>query len=183
MGPSVEMAVQSPPMSILEICVVGIIVFGAALIQGGIGFGYAVMVIPLLRLIDPSLTPIPQIFLALTLAVAAAWRERSSLVTTNMGWLMAGRVPGSMIGAWILTVVAVSTLDIIIALVVLAGITIVAWREPWEARPTICLVTGVASGIMGTTSAMSGPPIALLYHGSDRGEARASLGAIFAVGG
>lgn len=161
----------------------GVIVFGAGLIQGFTGFGYAVLTVPVLRLIHPALAPIPQILIGVTLALAGAWRERSDVNTTGMGAIIVGRIPGALAGAWLVGFVATRTLDLVTALIVLGGVALLLTDVTVRQTAGSRLVIGAISGFAGTASAMSGPPLALFYQSNGRSEARSSLGVLFALGG
>jgi uncharacterized membrane protein YfcA len=169
-------------LSAAGLAIAWLVCFLAALVQGSIGFGFAVLAVPLLTLIDPQLTPIPQLFLALPITVAAAWRERDHLELSGLGWIVAGRVPGSLVGAWILTRVSEQGIGLVIAAITLAAVLVVASGVAVPLTRTTRLAAGLASGFSGTTSAIGGPPVALLYQRSAGEVVRANLGAIFTIG-
>jgi uncharacterized protein len=170
------------PHSPLELVLAALVALVGATVQGVLGFGYAVLAVPVLTLIDPGFTPVPVLLVALPQTVAAAWRERGDLDLDGVGWIIGGRIPGSVVGAWVLIVAARALLDGIIALVVLAAVA--ALGLGWSVRLTRTsrFVAGFASGFSGTTSAIGGPPIALLYRDSGASTVRSSLGAVFALG-
>ncbi len=168
--------------SLFDLVLAWIVTFGAAALQGSIGFGFAVLSVPLLTLVDPALTPIPQIFLALPMAVAALWRERTRLDVSGIGWIVAGRIPGAFLGAWILTRIDERLLSVIIAVVVIGAIVAIGRGLTIRLDRTNRIVAGLISGFTGTTAAIGGPPLALLYRDADGGLVRSSLGAIFTIG-
>ncbi|MCL1692867.1 MAG: sulfite exporter TauE/SafE family protein, partial [Actinomycetia bacterium] len=53
-----------------------IVTFIAAAIQGVVGMGFAMVSVPILALINPSLAPVPQLLITLPLTISMAWRER-----------------------------------------------------------------------------------------------------------
>ncbi len=166
----------------IEIGIAWIVMFAAAVLQGTIGFGFAELSVPNLTLVNPQFTPIPEMFLAAPLTIAAAWRERYKLDLKGLGWIITGRIPGALLGAWTLTMVSERLLDLIIAgLVILA---VVAIGSGWTVRLNRHnrVIAGFASGFSGTTSAIGGPPMALLYRNAEGSVIRSSLGAIFTVG-
>ncbi len=168
--------------SLLDMVLAWIVTFGAAALQGSIGFGFAVLSVPLLTLVDPTLTPIPQIFLALPMAVAALWRERGRLDVTGIGWIVVGRVPGAFLGAWILVRIDERLLSAIIAAVVLGAVVAIARGYTIRLDRRNRIIAGLVSGFTGTTAAIGGPPLALLYRDAEGGVIRSSLGAIFTIG-
>ena len=74
------------------------ITFGCA-VQGSIGFGLGPIATPLLFLIDPNLVTGPVLFASLTLSVLVVRREREAIHFTGIAWGLAGRLPGTILGA------------------------------------------------------------------------------------
>ncbi len=171
-------AVLTPTKIIIALAVSAL---GAAL-QGVVGFGFGVLSVPILTIVDPGLTPIPQLLLALPLTASIALRERRHLDLRGAAWVIAGRFPGGLAGALLLGALARRTLDIIIAVIVLAATLLVA--SGWSIRRNSLteLLAGVTSGITGTVSAVGGPPVALIYHDSPGATIRSTLSTIFIIG-
>lgn len=170
------------PYTPLQLVAAGLVAFVSAVLQGSVGFGYAVLGVPLLTLIDPSFTPVPVLLVALPQTAGAAWRERRDLDLAGIWWIMGGRIPGAVLGAWTLAVVAGVVLDSIIAVIVLLAVGALALGVRVRITRWSRLLAGFASGFAGTTSAIGGPPVALLYRGSPAGTIRSSLGAVFTLG-
>lgn len=169
-------------MDPLVLIIAWLVTAAAAAQQGTIGFGFAVLSVPILSLVSPELTPVPQILLAFPMTLYIAWRERSDLDLSGAAWIIVGRLPGAVIGAWLLATVTRRTLNGLIAVVVLLAIIVLASGYSIRMTKINEFVAGVASGIGGTTSAIGGPPLALLYRDSSGATLRSSLGAIFAIG-
>jgi len=158
------------------------IMFLAAVIQGTIGFGLSALSVPLLTLLDPVLTPIPQIMLGIALAIAMAIRERPSIDFDGVRWVLAGRAAGAFLGAWLLGLMTERTGSIVIgAVVVAAAILLGAGWSIHRSRATE-LVVGVVSGTSAVVSGVGGPPLALLFSGTEGPVTRATLSTIFMVG-
>ncbi len=163
------------------ILAVAVTVF-ASIVQGTIGFGLGVVSVPILTLIDPSLTPIPQLLLSLPLALATAAREHSKVDTAGIGWITTGRVPGAIGGAWLLTEVSERTIGSVIGVVVLVAVAVSRTERRLPINTRTRLGAGLAAGFSGTTSGIGGPPLALLYRGADTETARSTVAAAIAVG-
>ena len=159
-----------------------IITVAAALVQGTIGFGLSVVSVPLLSLLDRDLAPVPQLLIALPLAVAMVWREWRHLDLAGVGWVLVGRFPGAAVGVVLLKLYSDSALDLLIGGLVLAGVAIVASGVVIRLNPATQVAAGLASGIMGLVASVGGPPLALLYRNAEGGRLRSSLNAIFAIG-
>jgi uncharacterized membrane protein YfcA len=169
-------------LSPFEWALAAFVTFCAATVQGTIGFGLGVVSIPVLTIIDPALTPIPQLMMSLPLALATAWRERSDVDSRGLGLITVGRVPGALAGAWILTALSDATLGIIIGLVVLTAVVVIraGWTIPINTGTR--LGAGLAAGFTGTSAGIGGPPVALLYRSSGTAAARSTVAAAIAIG-
>ena len=159
----------------------GVVMIAAAL-QGSIGFGLAVLSVPILTIVDPVFTPIPTLILSMAVAIATLARERGDLDLEGLGWVITGRVPGALVGAWVLTVVTERTLGFVIAVIVLLAVAVLAAGFGVRLSRTSRLIAGAISGFSGTSAGIGGPPIALLYRTQTGPVVRATLGAIFAIG-
>ena len=154
---------------------------GAAL-QGVVGFGFGVLSVPILTILDPAFTPIPQLILALPLTISIALRDRRHLDLSGAAWVIVGRFPGALLGALLLGALARRTLDAVIAFIVLGATLVIS--SGWSIRRTAAteFLAGVSSGITGTVSAIGGPPVALIYHDSPGATIRSTLSTIFIIG-
>jgi uncharacterized membrane protein YfcA len=159
-----------------------VITIVAGLVQGTIGFGLSVVSVPVLSLMDRDLAPVPQLLIAFPLAVAMVWREWRHVDLSGVGWVMAGRVPGALLGVVLLKAFSEASLDLLIAGLVLAGVAFVGSGVVMRLNPVTKLAAGVASGVMGLVASVGGPALALLYREVPGGTLRSSLNAIFAVG-
>lgn len=168
--------------TVSEILIGIVVVAVSASLQGSIGFGFAVLSVPILTLVDPAFTPIPMLLLALPLAVFGLVRERSNVDWSGLGWIITGRVPGAFLGAWVLSVASDQLLGIIIGSVVLIVVGLIAWGVTIRLTRSNRLIAGVVSGFSGASSAVGGPPLALLYRSQAGPTVRSTLGTIFTIG-
>src|SRR5687768_7293684 len=100
---------------------VAIVAIGAAL-QGSVGFGFALLSAPFLEWINPRLVPGPLILPVTVLLVLTALRERQSIDFRGIGWVLAGRVPGTLIGAVALAGLSERALTITLGVLVLSAV-------------------------------------------------------------
>ncbi|MGB5221618.1 MAG: sulfite exporter TauE/SafE family protein, partial [Polyangiales bacterium] len=147
-----------------EFAVAFAISFVAAALHSTVGFGFALISVPLLSLLDPLFAPVPQLFVVWPLTVAIVWRERHAIEVRSTLWIFAGRVPGALIGVGLLKVLSDARLDVLMSLMVLVGVFAVVSRGTFRRTPAREFGAGVASGTMAMVSAIGGPPIALLYR-------------------
>ncbi len=159
-----------------------IVTFVAAAIQGVVGMGFAMVSVPILSLINPSLAPVPQLLITLPLTVSMAWRERHHIQVSGVGWIIGGRIPGAAIGVALLAVATQQALDVAIALVVLGAVAIIASGFHVTRTPFSEFSAGLASGVSGFIASIGGPPLALLYTRDDGPTIRSNLSMIFSIG-
>lgn len=155
--------------------------FTGTLIQGAIGFGFALVAVPALLLVEPGAVPVTSLVLALPIVVTMALRERRSVDVRGFAQLTAGRVPGTAAGAWVVGVAGARLLaGLIGALLLLAA----ALSATTRARPGngARLAAGFVSGVMGTVASIGGPAMALAFQERPGPELRATLAVAFAVG-
>jgi len=152
-----------------------------SLLQGAVGFGLSLIAAPLVTLIDPTLVPGPLLMAALVLPMLTARRDRSWIDLRGVRWALVGRVPGSMLGAAMLAALSPRSMSLAIGLVVLAAVAMTASGIHLRPRGPTLLVAGVLSGFMGTTAAIGGPPLALVYQHAEGPRLRGTLAGYFVV--
>lgn len=158
-----------------------VVTVGAA-VQGSIGFGANLLAAPVLAVIEPEAVPTTLMLLVLPLAAAMVRREHHGVDWPAVGWLMAGRLPGTAIGAVVVAAVAANTLAVLAGAAVLVAVVTSALTAAVRVTVGTTLAAGVVSGAMGTATSIGGPPLALLYQHREGPVLRATLAATFALG-
>ena len=128
-----EFAALPVPLAAL-LCACAVILIAAAL-QGTIGFGFAVLSVPVMSLLDPALAPVPQLLLAIPLTLSVMWRERHAVDLRGAAWIVVGRIPGAALGVLLLKLTDARALDV--ALAVHAS----CWRWPSWSQAQSCNAT------------------------------------------
>ena len=165
-----------------EFAVAFIVSFLAAALHSTVGFGFALLSVPLLSLLNPVFAPVPQLLVVFPLTLAIVWRERHAVEVQSTLWIFAGRVPGALVGVAMLKLLSTAALDVLMSLMVIVGVVIVVSRGTFRRTAAREFGAGVASGTMAMVSAIGGPPIALLYRNDAGPTVRANLGLVFAIG-
>ena len=165
-----------------EFFVAFVITFFAATVQSTIGFGFALLSVPLLSLLNPVFAPVPQLVVFLPLAVAIVVREWSAVEPKSIAWILVGRIPGALIGVTLLKLLLQPALDVLMAAMVAVGVVLVVGKTAFRRSPWMDFAAGTASGTMAMVSAIGGPPIALLYRNASGSTVRANLGLVFTIG-
>ncbi len=160
----------------------GIVCVGAIL-QSGIGFGLGPFAVPLLVMIDPRLVPGPLLFDALILTLLMSRREFYALDKTVLKWTIVGRILGSGLAAVALVFVPRHHLKLFFGVLVLAAVFISLLKFKANYSGKRLLAAGTLSGFMGTAVSIGGPPLALVFQHRDGPQIRATLSAIFSIGG
>jgi uncharacterized membrane protein YfcA len=158
-----------------------VMAIGAAL-QAAVGLGLALFAVPLLALIDVRLIPGPMLLASVALAVIMAHRERSAIDRRELILSLIGLGIGTAVGACCLSLVAPASLTRLFALMILVAVLVSLLAKEVRISPGALLAGGGAAGIMGTMVGIHGPPIALVFQNAEPAQARAMLGAFFAVG-
>ncbi len=164
----------------LAVAVVAVVV--GALVQGSIGFGINLVTVPVVALIEPEALPATLIFLALPLAVGMLVHEGDHVDRSGVAWLMLGRLPGTALGAWIVTVLPADRLSSLIGALVLVAVATSVASPPVAVTRVTATAVGFASGAMGTASSIGGPPVALLYQHHPGPVLRSTGAAVFTLG-
>ena len=169
-------------VSLDQLVLIGIITFVAGIVQGTAGIGFAIVSVPLLRIVAPEMVPVPVMAGAMAVSLASLLRERQHVSFSGVGWVLAGRVPGAVVGALLLATIPSFALDVSIGVLVLFAVLAmsIGWVIPYNRVGQF--FTGLASGTTGTSTGIGGPPLGMLYRDRKGPELRSTLGTIFVVG-
>lgn len=157
-------------------------VFGAALLQGIGGVGFAMVSAPISVLAFPELVPGPLLVLGAGLATLGAVRERYAINWRFVVALMSGRIGGSLAAGAVLYVLSAEAFSVLFALLILAGVgfSLSGWKIK-TSTPNM-VATGIASGLMGTITSSGAPPVAIAMQHMPPAELRATVSAFFVMG-
>ena len=169
-------------MSAIALVVVTVLVAGAACVQGAAGFGMALLAAPLLTLVDRSFAPAPLVLAVLPLSVLVAQRDWAHLDRRGLAWAIGGRLPGVVLGGLAAALLSQHTLALVLGLGVLLAVGLSMVTARLRPTPGTLVSAGFASGFMGTTTSIGGPPMALVYQRSDGPAFRSTLAIYFAAG-
>jgi uncharacterized membrane protein YfcA len=169
-------------MSIAGLVIALLVTFFAAAVQGVLGIGFAMVAVPILALIDPGLAPVPQLLITMPLTISMAWRERNHIQFADVTWIVAGRVPGVLIGVGLLAVATQRSIDLAIAAMVLLAVAIIASGHSFRRTKLTEFGAGTLSGISSFVASIGGPPLALLYSRDDGPTRRSNLAMVFTIG-
>ncbi len=159
-----------------------LIVFLGAATQASLGIGLGMMSSAVLAIVDPDFIPVAIVIAVIPLSGSVAWDDRSHLDRRGLGWSLAGRVPGVVVGALVAASLSDRVLALLVAGSVLLSVLASITTSRFEPRDSALLAAGLSSGFMGTTTGVGGPPIALVYQHTDPATMRSTISAFFAIG-
>lgn len=167
----------------IEIMVfVALLGFAGGLVQGTVGFGFAVVASPIIALVKPELVPVAILIAVLPVPFANVLTEWRHLDWPAVGWVVLGRIPAIAAGVMILKVVSPKALETLIGAIVLAMVVLTVVKITIPRNPFTLFLGGAVGGITGTASGIGGPPVAIVFANDEPPVARASLGAVFIAG-
>lgn len=169
-------------MELAVVLVAGAAVLVGAAVQGSVGLGLGLLAAPVFALLDPSLVPGTILLVTSVMPVLTSLRELKGVDWQGLGWALAGRVPGTAVGVYVVAAHPPAVTAVVVAVVVLGAVALSVLT--WTPRPTprALLVAGVVSGVGGTATSIGGPPVALLYQRASGPTLRSTMGMYFLVG-
>jgi uncharacterized membrane protein YfcA len=169
----------------LTVWAVAIVVLATALgatIQGSLGFGMNLVTVPALAVVLPGALPVTVIVLGIPMSIGMLHHEHHALDRRGVGWILAGRVPGTVAGAWVVAAVSTSILQGLAGGIVLCLVVASVAMPAVPVRRDSQVAAGMVSGLTGTAAGIGGPPLALLYQHHPGPTMRSTLAAAFMFG-
>ncbi|AAZ24988.1 sulfite exporter TauE/SafE family protein [Colwellia psychrerythraea] len=166
--------------SLLVVALIAVIA-GSAL-QSMSGFGLAVIASPILVIINPEFLPAPILALGCILSLLNCIRYRQQLHFSNIKLALLARIPGSVLGIVLLALLPSIFFSVGFSFLIILSVFLTYRRVDIHHCPRNLVLAGFFSGLMGTTTSVGGPPIALVYQNSNLNTLRAELGLFFLIG-
>ena len=165
-----------------EFALLATVITVGACLQGIIGFGMGLVAAPVMVLVKPELVPVALLILNAGLTVVIIRRERAALDLSGPKWAFFGRVPGTVLGAIVVAQLQGDVLTLLVAAAVLSGVLVsIGGWAPTPTR-TALFMAGGASGFMGTTTSLGGPPMAMVWQSFRGPDLRAAMSSFFFIG-
>lgn len=157
-------------------------VFAGAAVQGAIGLGLGLLAAPVAALLAPELVPGTLVWLSMLLPVFTLAREWAHVDWWGLRWAFLGRVPATVLGAWIVSVSSPRALSVAVGLVILVAVALTVRTIRLPMRRGVLVAAGAVSGVAGTATSIGGPPLALVYQGELGPRVRSTLAMYFLLG-
>jgi uncharacterized membrane protein YfcA len=161
------------------------ITFGAAIVNGALGYGFSSITVPLalLFLVNRVLNP-ALVLIEVVLNGYVLWNNRDALgnVWRRMMPMVIGLVPGVIIGTAIVAQVHSGWLRFVtfIGLLPLILLQAAGYRRPIKSERSVSFVFGGGLGVLYSVTTISGPPLAIMLNnqGLAKRDFRAALGVV-----
>lgn len=160
------------------------VVIIGSVVQFGMGMGFGMVAAPLLALIDPTLVPISAIFLGVLTSLGVVIEDRRNIRWNEVSLYLSGRFVGVLIASFLLSKLTnQKSFILIFGILTLIAILISLIGFKFKFNKRNIHIVGQVSGFMGTLTAVSAPPVAILYQDHKLNESRATMAAFFLTGG
>jgi uncharacterized protein len=159
---------------------IGTMALGCAF-QAALGLGLALLVVPVLALVDPGFIPGPMLLAGSVLAAMTAYGERDAIDRKMLGTSLVGLAGGTLVGAIALHYATGPSVQRVFGGAVLVAVIVSVMGVSVAANARSLIVGGGAAGVMGTMVGIHGPAISLVFQNAEPKVARAMLSAFFAV--
>ena len=166
----------------MEFLVLFVAVGLGAVVQGSVGFGLALVVVPAMTLVSPETLPATVLLLTMPMAAVMAARERHAIYAPGLVYLLSGRLLGTLGGVGLLLLVLDDYLSVLFGSLVVVAALASSSNPNIDLSNRIRVRGGIVSGVMGTAAGIGGPPLALIYQNREGQEIRATLAVAFAMG-
>jgi uncharacterized membrane protein YfcA len=162
--------------------VIAVAVLVGATVQSAVGLGVGLVAAPVTALLEPDLMPGALLMVAVLMPCLTLVRDHHDIDWRGLGWSLPARIPGTLVGVWVVTTLTARELGIAIGAVVLVAV-VVTWRAfHVPVNKATLSMAGFASGITGTATSIGGPPIAIVYQHRPAREIRTTMAVYFLVG-
>ena len=162
--------------------VLGLAAVVGAFVQAVVGLGMGLVAAPIVGLLAPSLVPALPLWLALLISGLMLAGERAHIDWRALAWALPARVPGTLVGAWLVLQFTEDQLGIALALMTLLAVGVAVRAAHIPVNPRTLLGAGFGAGVTGTATSIGGPAIALLFQREPPAVMRSTLSVFFFVG-
>jgi uncharacterized membrane protein YfcA len=115
----------------------------------------------------------------LSISGLMAWRERAHIDFRATSFILVATIPGSALGAWLLSRVGHDQLGIVFGSMILFAVLISALGVHFPLTRITALVSGFTAGAMGASSGIGAPVVAVLYQREAGPKVRSTLAFIY----
>ncbi len=138
-----------------------VVLFLATFIRSALGFGEALVAVPLLALVMPVQVVAPlAVLVSITVATIVLIQDWRKVHLRSAGWLIASTLFGIPLGLLLLKTVPESVVKTILGVFIIAfALYSLAGRKPQLHNDRLAPLFGFTAGILGGAYGMNGPPL------------------------
>ncbi|MGL5810009.1 MAG: sulfite exporter TauE/SafE family protein [Nocardioides sp.] len=162
-------------------CLALVVLVGAA-VQSVVGLGLGLLVAPVAGILEPAWVPVVPLTLALLISAVMVPGERERIDWRVVAWMLPARIPGTLLGVWLVVRSTEQQLQLAIGAMVLAGVLVSVRTVRVPMNPATMVLAGAAAGATGTATSIGGPPIALLLQHREAAQMRSTMSVFFFAG-
>lgn len=168
------------PLWALAVIAVALLV--GTTVQGLVGLGLGLVGAPIATLVAPELMPGLLLSTAAVLPLLQLAADRQEIDWRGLAWAAPARIPGTVIGVWLVAVFTERQLAVAVAVMVLVAVLLTWHTVTVPITPSTLVGAGIVSGITSTATSIGGPPIAILYQHRSPVQIRSTLAVYFVLG-
>lgn len=146
------------------------VVFVASFVRGVSGFGFALVLVPVLLLfVDPRDVVVTSLSLGFAGQIVLLIYSFKKVDLKRILPMAGSSLLGIPVGVWIISVISPNTLKLVIAVVILCSAVLLAcgYRKSITNERVSGGVVGFVSGILASSTSLGGPPVVLFMHNQD----------------
>jgi len=162
--------------------VLGIAAVLGAFVQAVVGLGMGLVAAPVVGILAPSLVPALPLWLALLISGLMLAGERAHVDWRALAWALPARVPGTVVGAWLVLAFTEEQIGVALAVMTLVAVGVAVRAARIPVTPPTLVGAGFGAGVTGTATSIGGPAIALLFQREPPEVMRSTLSVFFFVG-
>lgn len=164
------------------LAVIAVALLIGTMVQGLVGLGLGLVGAPIATLVAPGLMPGLLLCTAALLPLLQLARDHEEIDWRGLAWAVPARVPGTVLGVWLLAQFSDRQLSVAVGVMVLAAVLLTWHTVTVPITPTTLVGAGVISGVTATATSIGGPPIAILYQHRSPVQIRSTLAVYFVLG-
>ncbi|USQ78643.1 sulfite exporter TauE/SafE family protein [Ornithinimicrobium faecis] len=168
------------PLWVLAVIALALLV--GTMVQGLVGLGLGLVGAPVATLVAPELMPGLLLCTAVVLPVLQLAGNREQIDWRGLAWALPARLPGTVLGVWLVASFTERQLSVAVGVMVLAAVLLTWHTVTVPITPGTLVGAGIISGVTSTATSIGGPPIAILYQHRSPVQIRSTLAVYFALG-
>ncbi|MBO0846289.1 MAG: sulfite exporter TauE/SafE family protein [Nocardioides sp.] len=139
------------------VVLIGLAAMVGAYVQAVVGLGLGLLAAPIVALVEPSLVPVLTLWLALLIAGLNLADEHAHVDWRATAWSVPARVPGTVVGAWLVASFTEEQIGVVLAVMVLVAVGLTVHTMSVPLNPVSLSVAGFVAGATGTATSIGGP--------------------------